>query len=300
MIARLALAYRNWQIHRRITQSGLSGRHVDFEGLKIYLYSKETGLPPLFLLHGFLDSCRTFRRLFAPLQERFDIYAFDIPGFGRSHMPAIRELWRLDSMARITGRFMMHLLRDRKARLGENGKAQMLTHSMGGLVALHAFFDLEEYGIQELFSRVHFVAPGMLRFHPDERDAHRRRFYPRSVEEIRALMAELFHEARTDLPEFLLRGILRMWSHAGYEYLAENTIEEEEHIFFEPKRRVKIKPKPFLYWGAEDRIVPLKYGTLVEKTLGCKLVAIEGAGHCPQVEQVERLAALVLANAGVR
>lgn len=300
MITRLALEYRTWQIHRRITQAGLTGRKVDFEGIKIYLYTRETGRPPLFFLHGFLDSCRTFRRLFLPLQKHFDLYAFDIPGFGKSKMPPIRELWRLDSMARISGRFIMHLLRDRRARLGESGKAQMLTHSMGGLVALHAFFDLEEYGIQDLFSRVHLVAPGMLRFHPDERDAHRRRFYPRSVEEIRALMAELFHEARTDIPEFLLRGILSMWSHAGYEYLALNTIEEEDHIFFEPGRRLKMKPKPFLYWGAEDRIVSLKYGAVVEKTLGCKLASIAAAGHCPQVEQSDRLAALVLANSGLQ
>lgn len=300
MIARLALAYRNWQTHRRITQAGLQGGHVDFEGLRVYLYKKESGKPPLFFLHGFLDSSRTFRRIFEPLGMHFDLYALDIPGFGRSSLPPIRELWRLDSMARITGRFLLHVLRDRKARFGETGKAQMLTHSMGGLVALHAFFDLEEYNLQDSFSKVHLVAPGMLRFHPDERDAHRRRFYPRSVEEIRALMSELFHEARTDLPEFLLRGILSMWSHAGYEYLAENTIEEEEHIFFEPKRRLKVKPRVHLYWGAEDRIVSLKYGRLVEKTLGCKLSAIEGAGHCPQVEQAERLAALVLSNAGVK
>lgn len=296
LAARGALAWRRFQNNRRITSDGMRGARVDFEGLKVFLYRKETGKPPLFLLHGFLDSSRTFRRLFSPLSQHFDVYAVDIPGFGESRLPAIRELWRIDSIARITGRFLLHILRERAVRFGDM-PAQIVTHSMGGLIALHAVYDLTDEKFEQHFARMHLISPGMLRFHPEERDAHRRRFYPRSVEEIRALMAELFHEARPDLPEFLLRGILSLWGHEGYEFLAENTIQEEHHIFFDPKSRLKLKPDVFLYWGKEDRIVSIEYGRMVEKTLGSKLAVIEGAGHCPQVEQPAALTELILKNA---
>lgn len=295
-LARAALEYRNFQTHRKILSDGLSSKKVLFEGINFHFYFSESGKPPLVLLHGFLDSARTFRKLFPELMEHFDLYAIDLPGFGNTSMPDHRELWRIDAIARATGRFANRLLEDRKLR-GLNGNAQLLTHSLGGLVAMHFSKYFEAQKVDNPFERIHCIAPGSLRFPPAERDAHRRRFYPRSVNEIRLLLAELFHETRTDLPDFLLQGLLETWAKQGYEYLAMNTIEEEDTVFFPRNQRLKLLPQMYLYWGATDKIVPLKYGQMVQSTLRCPLIVIENAGHCPQVENPADLVLKFLSNA---
>ncbi|MCE9599849.1 MAG: alpha/beta fold hydrolase [Spirochaetia bacterium] len=290
-LARAALGYRNFQTHRRILSDGLSSKKVQFEGLTFHLYSSETGKPPLILLHGFLDSAKTFRRLFGELQKHFDLYAIDLPGFGNTAMADARELWRIDGISKATGRFVLHLLdlRNRHGPGRSTQEVQLLTHSLGGLVAMHFSKYFEAQKTKNPITRIHCIAPGSLRFPEAERNAHRRRFYPRTVGEIRLLLAELFHETRTDLPDFLLKGLLETWEKKGYEFLALNTIEEEEVVFFPRGKRLKLTPEVCLYWGARDKIVPLKYGKLVQSTLRCRLIVIHDAGHCPQVENPTQL-----------
>ncbi|MBL8019604.1 MAG: alpha/beta fold hydrolase [Leptospirales bacterium] len=295
LLARAALSYRNFQIHRKILSDGLESKTEAFEGLDFHYYCIESGKPPLILLHGFLDSAKTFRRLFPDLLNHFDLYAIDLPGFGNTTMPDQRELWRIDGIARATGRFLLHLLAQRTPEL--SGKAQLLTHSLGGLVAMHFSKYFEAQRIVNPFERIHCIAPGSLRFPQAERDAHRRRFYPKSVEEIRLLLAELFHETRTDLPDFLLKGLLETWSRKGYEYLALNTIEEEDFVFFPRDKRLKLAPRTYLYWGQQDKIVTLAYGKTLQSTLRCPLVTIPDSGHCPQMENAPALVASFLANA---
>jgi len=296
LLARAALGYRNYQTHRRILATGLESRKIKFEGIVFHMYASERGRMPLFMLHGFLDSAKTFRRLFPELIRLFDVYAIDLPGFGNTKMPEVRELWRIDSIARSTGRFMLHILAQREPQW--KSKPQIFSHSMGGLIAMHAMDYFEKQKIPNPFTRLHMVAPGALRFALKEREAHRKRFYPKTVEETRELLTHLFHETRIDLPDFLLRGLLESWSHKGYEYLAENTIEEEETVFYAPGKRVRFKPGIWLYWGANDRIVPIDYGNVVKKTLQCKLVVVKNSGHCPQVENVPELLGSFIANAG--
>ncbi|HMX54876.1 MAG TPA: alpha/beta fold hydrolase [Leptospiraceae bacterium] len=300
IIGRAALAYRNFQIHRRILSSGMKSQFIPFEGIRFHMYAHENGKPPLFLLHGFLDSSKTFRKLFPELIRKFDVYAIDLPGFGSTRMPEVRELWRIDSIARQTARFILHILKQRPPQAPQrtnkvDQSPQILTHSMGGLIAMHAVEYLQDHDLEVPFKRMHFVAPGALRFSESDRDAHRKRFYPTSTDEIRELLGELFHETRTDLPDFLLRGLLEQWSHKGYEYLAENTIEEEDSVFYPSGKRIKLSPEIILYWGREDRIVNLQYGKLVRMTLRCRLIEMQG-GHCVQTENPDELMRAFLAN----
>jgi pimeloyl-ACP methyl ester carboxylesterase len=64
-------------------------RTTNVEGMKVFY--REAGpmdAPTLLLLHGFPTSSHMFRDLIPLLADRFHIVAPDLPGFGRSDMPA--------------------------------------------------------------------------------------------------------------------------------------------------------------------------------------------------------------------
>jgi pimeloyl-ACP methyl ester carboxylesterase len=64
-------------------------RTADVDGLRVFY--RETGAsdaPTLVLLHGFPSASHMFRELIPMLADRFHIVAPDLPGFGKSDMPA--------------------------------------------------------------------------------------------------------------------------------------------------------------------------------------------------------------------
>jgi pimeloyl-ACP methyl ester carboxylesterase len=64
-------------------------RTVNVDGLNVfYREAGAAGAPTLLLLHGFPSSSHMFRELIPLLSDRFHVIAPDLPGFGRSDMPA--------------------------------------------------------------------------------------------------------------------------------------------------------------------------------------------------------------------
>ena len=64
-------------------------RTADVDGLTVFY--REAGVsdtPALVLLHGFPSASHMFRELIPLLADRFHIVAPDLPGFGKSDMPA--------------------------------------------------------------------------------------------------------------------------------------------------------------------------------------------------------------------
>ena len=268
----LALRLRRFRGHRDILSRGLKSSNVDFEGLRFHYYHADNGRPPLIMLHGFLDSAQTFRKLLPELLERFDLYVIDTPGFGYTRMPPVRELWDLRSMARSMARFVRKKLELRDARL--------LTHSMGGLIAAHMAEYIRETEQVALFSRMDMIAPGMFRLPEQDRDTARRRLYPRDTYEIKELLRTLYHADMPMPPDIVLKGLLREWTRVGYYYLAENTIESEDEMFFTPARLRALKTPLRLYWGEEDKITPLEMARKIKRAVkGTKLFTFPDAGH---------------------
>jgi pimeloyl-ACP methyl ester carboxylesterase len=69
-------------------------RTADVDGLPVfYREAGARGAPILLLLHGFPSASHMFRDLIPRLADRFHLIAPDLPGFGRSGMPA-RESYR--------------------------------------------------------------------------------------------------------------------------------------------------------------------------------------------------------------
>ena len=65
---------------------------ADVDGFKVfYRAAGAANAPVLLLLHGFPTSSHMFRDLIPKLADRFRLVASDLPGFGRSDMPARAE-----------------------------------------------------------------------------------------------------------------------------------------------------------------------------------------------------------------
>jgi pimeloyl-ACP methyl ester carboxylesterase len=82
-------------------------RTINVEGLDVFY--REAGNPEsrkLLLLHGFPSSSHMFRDLIPLLADGFHIVAPDLPGFGRTAIPARDEFeYTFDNLARVVDRF---------------------------------------------------------------------------------------------------------------------------------------------------------------------------------------------------
>ena len=87
--------------------SAIAYRTADVDGIKIFY--REAGpadAPTLLLLHGFPSAGHMFRDLIPRLADRFHLVAPDLPGFGRSDMPARGKFaYTFDHIADVIDRF---------------------------------------------------------------------------------------------------------------------------------------------------------------------------------------------------
>jgi pimeloyl-ACP methyl ester carboxylesterase len=87
--------------------TGVAYRTADVDGFKIaYREAGAPGAPKLLLLHGFPSASHMFRDLIPLLADRFHLVAPDLPGFGRSDMPARSKFtYTFDHIADVIDRF---------------------------------------------------------------------------------------------------------------------------------------------------------------------------------------------------
>jgi pimeloyl-ACP methyl ester carboxylesterase len=82
-------------------------RYCDVDGLKVFY--REAGridAPKLLLLHGFPSASHMFRNLIPALSDRYHIVAPDLPGFGKSDMPAREKFeYTFAQLAEVIERF---------------------------------------------------------------------------------------------------------------------------------------------------------------------------------------------------
>jgi pimeloyl-ACP methyl ester carboxylesterase len=270
----------------RLTLAGCETRALELEG---------TG-PPLLLLHGFADSADTWRHLLATLgRAGRRALAVDLPGFGTAS-PLAKDpiLPQLDVFA---DALLAHALRETGER-----EAVLVGNSLGGCVGLR----LAERAGARLGGLV-AVAPAGLAMSRwvgiVERDPVVRTLLalpfpvPRPV--VREALGATYGRFAFAHPGRIDRKVFDAFcSHhrdrasiARLVDLAHRVVAELHDPFDLPRIGCPV----LLVWGAKDRLVfPVGADRVLGAVPGARLELIEDCGHCPQIEEPERMAELVL------
>ncbi|MCW2086268.1 UNVERIFIED_ORG: pimeloyl-ACP methyl ester carboxylesterase [Bradyrhizobium japonicum] len=85
----------------------LNFKTIDVEGLEVfYRRAGDPSRPTVLLLHGFPTASHMFRDLIPQLDDRYDVVAPDLPGFGMTEQPARdRFTYTFENIAKVIDRF---------------------------------------------------------------------------------------------------------------------------------------------------------------------------------------------------
>jgi pimeloyl-ACP methyl ester carboxylesterase len=254
--------------------SGFARSTMSLAGIELELFQGGEGAPLLFLhgaqgvlpARGFLAALTSERRVIAPSH----------PGFGTSGLPD----W-LDSVSDIT-----HVYLELVDRLGHD-KVDVVGCSVGGWIAA----DIAGK-VPERLRRLVLVGPVGVKVGPADR---------LDIPDIFAMPQErlnqlLFHDPDKHRPDFAamsdeqLTVVVR-----NRETLALITWEPYMHDPKLPHRLHRASMPALFVRGESDGLVSADYLTAYAALLPhARIETIREAGHAPQVEQPERLAATVL------
>jgi pimeloyl-ACP methyl ester carboxylesterase len=105
----------------------LAKRKLEVGGVDTHVVDAGAG-PPVLLLHGFADTCDGWRRVVPRLLARHRVIAIDVPPFGRSQMPSLRDG---QTLIDFYGEYFPLLLEELHVE-----RTAIVGHSLGGAIAL--------------------------------------------------------------------------------------------------------------------------------------------------------------------
>ncbi len=255
----------------RIVSGDLRG--VETPGVHRQWFGTAEGTPIVFL-HGFGADLSSWRAVLAPLEASHRLLAIDLPGHGRSLVPAQVGFEALvDAVQSV---------------LDEEGlsRVHLVGHSLGGAVALA----LAEAGTLDLRSLC-LLAPAGL---GPEIDGDFLRGFTRAEQEasLAPWLRRLFSDPGQVTPAYV-RGVLR----ARGEALREHQRALVDRVFPDGTQACSLRgvlgqlavPTKVI-WGSEDRIIPVRHGHGLPGRVALHVVA---CGHQPHIEAAALVASLV-------
>lgn len=256
--------------------------------------SRGQGPTPLVFLHGFADALVTWHDI-GPLfpEDRYTLYLLDLKGFGHSSKPRDAR-YSLDDQAEIVISFIQTM---------GIANAVLVGHSLGGTIALLAWFKARDLQALELINRLVLIACAA---------------YPQRLPRLMRLV-------RTPLVGPLVmylvppRAIVKYTLPRVFYNLAaitEERIERYVHCYkkqgigysFSMSVRQLMpggKPLPLpdygkvnvpvlIIWGENDRIIRRERGERLASALPvARLVIVEECGHNPHEEKPEQTCAII-------
>lgn len=223
------------------------------------------------LVHGFLGSTFSFRKLAPLLAQKYQVFSLDLVGFGKSEKSRTFP-YSYDSYATLIIQFIKSMgLRN----------VIVVGHSMGGQVALYSARLLPEWisylvlvgssgyihkanRLAALLSYFPFTSWGVKRWlglHKVE-DILKNTFYKDSL--ITSEMIEAYQTPTTDSNfPYVLMGLLRN---------REGDLTQDD--------LKAVKQPTLIIWGEQDEIVPIRVGLKISQDLPCsQFVSLLDAGH---------------------
>jgi pimeloyl-ACP methyl ester carboxylesterase len=257
-------------------------RLVEVPAGRVYVRRAGAGRT-LVLVHGYLVSQHDFRAVLPALEQRFDVVAVDLPGFGESDRPPpARFDYRLASQAGVL-RDVMDALHIRRATVWG--------HSMGGGVAL-ALAARHPERVERLVLEDAAVYPlplpvrGRLALLPGVGEAIFHSVYTR-----RDLGAHLRQVHRD--PRIVSDGEIDFYwerfNRPGGRAAAYAALRALASLPESPDPPAVAAPA-VVVWGEEDTQVPLAHGRrLAAQLRGAPLEVIPACGHAPHHERPDEL-----------
>jgi pimeloyl-ACP methyl ester carboxylesterase len=265
-----------------------------FAGYETRVLELEGEGPPLVLLHGYADSADTWRLVLDGLARRnHSALAVDMPGFGRAARlrPGEPILPQLDRFAAAV-----------VEAAGDGEPAVLVGNSLGGCAAIRAAQrpDLPLAGIVPIGPAGLGLAPwlDLIEGNPLVQalllagavvprplvQAFVGRAYRTLAFAPRAAVDPLV--VRTFASHFADAATVRRYVHTARRLLGE---------LHDPFELERIELPALLVWGSRDAMVPHRGAQkLLDAVPGSRLELLDGCGHCPQLEDPERLVELVL------
>lgn len=249
--------------------------------------------PPLVLLHGWSDSADTWRPVLDRLRRRKRAaVALDLPGYGTATHLDLRESI-LDQLDRFT--------RAAAVRFGRDEPVVLAGNSLGGCAALRAaeVADLPIAGVAPIAPAGLDMA-GWFLVVESERLIRLLLASPLPVPSpiVRRAVGTVYRQVAFARP-FAVdpRYIASFTNHVSTRADVARILASGRRLRAElrdPFRFDRVGRPVLVIWGDSDRMVfSSGAGRLLRGIDGARLEVIEGCGHCPQLEEPDRLVELL-------
>jgi abhydrolase domain-containing protein 6 len=238
-------------------------------------YLKQGAGPAVVIVHGVGGHKEDWAGLMAVLAPRYTVYAVDMLGFGKSSRSA-------PDLSIPTQAAAIEALLDTE----QIPASDLIGNSVGGWVT--ATFAAN---YPERVRRLVVIDPaGFAEMFKGEPPVN---LFPNNVGEMQRLLEYVIHSDFAHTAEFATK--------AYADFVAGNEKSIEARLgpaLYKSPRLEEVMPKiaapSLVVWGKEDKLFPVALAPYITSlTRGAKMAVIEGASHFPQIDQPDRLAALV-------
>jgi pimeloyl-ACP methyl ester carboxylesterase len=237
--------------------------------------------PTIILIHGFLSSIFSFRKLMPLLTDHYHVYAIDLPPFGKSEKSK-SFFYSFSTYSNLVASFC--------EKQGIS-KVNIVGHSLGGQIALHVAIRYPEL-VEKLIllcssgyinrpSRKMLAASYIPFF---------KWYMKRKIAEtgIRGNLMNVVYDKKIVNEELELGYVEPFLDEAIFDALLVMYRKLEDHLI--SNELGQISTEALLIWGKEDRVTPLSVGKKLHEDLpNSNLIVYEKAGHLIPEEIPEKI-----------
>jgi pimeloyl-ACP methyl ester carboxylesterase len=248
--------------------------HFELDQNKVYYeyYNHPTAVKTVVLLHGFLSSTFSFRRLIPLLCEHFNVITVDLPPFGKSGK-ATYYSYSHQNLAQTVVQLLKSL-----------GKRQVILigHSMGGQIALNVCYKSPELVQQAVLlcssgylkrSNTPLILTSYIPFFY----LYVKFWLARTG--IKKNLQNVVHDHNM-IDDVMINGYLQPFIENNEIFKALTKMIRDREGDLSPEQLHNIKTPCLLIWGEYDKVVPLQIGKRLNKDLkNSKLIVLENTGH---------------------
>lgn len=253
-------------------------RTTTVDGIKTHYFESGSDKPGhLLFIHGLGSSADRWLDIPLAMSFYFHTIAIDLPGFGMSDKPLPGNNWNYT--IREFASFIVQFMR----KLGiDSGRTGLVGHSLGGYIA--AEVAAQNAGLVDKLVLVD--TSGMI----DGPTPLLKEYLESALNPTRQKVRSVFEQLVANpirIPDALVDGFIYRLGLPGAKEAFVATYNDSVSTQIGKERLGQIRNKTLLFWGAQDRLIPLDpYCNIFHRAIrDSKLVVIEDAGHAPFSEK---------------